>query len=284
MLGAIIGAGASLAGGLIAKKSQEKQAAQNIALQKEFAQSGIQWKVEDAKKAGVHPLYALGAQTTSFSPVSVGSDPLGQGIANAGQDISRAVNSTSTPTQRTSQFTAAMQSLALEKESLSNQLLRSQLHRMNQTPNPPLPSASQNWLVDGQGQTTLPDSSSKPLIQDDPLKRTAANPLATNQEPGAITDVGYARTATGLAPVPSKDAKDRIEDIMPAEWAWAWRNMVQPTWQQHSPPTAPTTKGMSWMYNPTAAEWQEVPTWMKLMYHLPPAALRAALRINSGRR
>ena len=35
---------------------------------KQFAKRGIQWRVHDAKKAGLHPLAALGAQTTSFSP------------------------------------------------------------------------------------------------------------------------------------------------------------------------------------------------------------------------
>jgi hypothetical protein len=39
----------------------------NIAMQKEFAQQGIGWKVADAKKAGIHPLFALGASTHSPS-------------------------------------------------------------------------------------------------------------------------------------------------------------------------------------------------------------------------
>jgi len=62
MLGPILGAASSLIGGIMGQnsqnnaiKSQENMAAQNIALQKEFAQSGIQWKVADAKAAGVHP-------------------------------------------------------------------------------------------------------------------------------------------------------------------------------------------------------------------------------------
>lgn len=44
-------------------------AAQNRALQKEFAQNSIQWKVNDAKQAGLHPLAAIGAQGTSYTPV-----------------------------------------------------------------------------------------------------------------------------------------------------------------------------------------------------------------------
>jgi hypothetical protein len=39
----------------------------NIAMQRQFAQEGIGWKVADAKKAGIHPLFALGASTHSPS-------------------------------------------------------------------------------------------------------------------------------------------------------------------------------------------------------------------------
>lgn len=42
----------------------------NIQQQREFAQKGIRWRVSDAKKAGIHPLFALGANTASFSPVA----------------------------------------------------------------------------------------------------------------------------------------------------------------------------------------------------------------------
>ena len=38
--------------------------------QKELARNQLQWRVEDAKKAGLHPMAALGLQGTSFSPVS----------------------------------------------------------------------------------------------------------------------------------------------------------------------------------------------------------------------
>ena len=155
MLGALIPAAASLIGGFMGQKSQEKQAAQNIALQKEFAQSGIQWKVEDAKKAGIHPLYALGANTTSFAPVSIGS-PLAEGINQAGQHIGRAVNATATPTQRSVAY------MQLERMGLENELIRAQIAseraRTNQAGMPPaVPSATQKYLIDGQGAAPLPD-------------------------------------------------------------------------------------------------------------------------------
>lgn len=42
----------------------------NYNAQKEFAQNSIQWKTQDAKNAGIHPLYALGNNATSYTPSS----------------------------------------------------------------------------------------------------------------------------------------------------------------------------------------------------------------------
>lgn len=92
--GNVFNAGATILGGLMGDNSSARQNAQNIAYQKEFAQKGVQWKVEDAKKAGLHPLYALGANTTSFSPVPVtGSatgDAIARGAANVVKNMSQA--------------------------------------------------------------------------------------------------------------------------------------------------------------------------------------------------
>lgn len=101
----LIGAGANILGGLVGKSTADKarnaaaaQAQQNLQAQYDFAQHGIQWKVEDAKAAGINPLAALGASTSSFSNVvgsSDASDPRASGIAAAGQDLGRAANALS---------------------------------------------------------------------------------------------------------------------------------------------------------------------------------------------
>lgn len=54
--------------------------------QKEALQNSIQWRVADAVKAGVHPLYALGAQPFSTQPVVV-DDQVGPALERAGQRI-----------------------------------------------------------------------------------------------------------------------------------------------------------------------------------------------------
>lgn len=52
-----------------------QQQLRDIGLQKEFAKHGIQWKVEDAKNAGLHPLVALGANTLGYQPVGLAEKP-----------------------------------------------------------------------------------------------------------------------------------------------------------------------------------------------------------------
>lgn len=79
----------SLLGGALASRSAQNQQEDNIQMQKEFAQNGVRWRVEDAQKAGVHPLFALGASTQGFAPNPVIPDDFG--ISQAGQGIGNAV-------------------------------------------------------------------------------------------------------------------------------------------------------------------------------------------------
>lgn len=157
MLGDLISAAANVFGGFMNRESSKEanainaaMAEKNIALQKEFAQSGVQWKVDDAKKAGVHPLYALGAQTTSFSPVSVGAvgdTSLGSGIASAGQDLSRAMAATASKPTRVE---AVAQAQAIEKGALENDLLRVQIRKLNSQIGPPMPTLADKNPLPGQ--------------------------------------------------------------------------------------------------------------------------------------
>lgn len=101
---AAIPAIASLAGGLINyfggkktdsenRKAQEQVNQQNYQAQKEFAQNSIQWKVDDAKKAGLHPLAAIGAQSSYYTPSAVAYQSqnnyqhLGNAVSDMGQNI-----------------------------------------------------------------------------------------------------------------------------------------------------------------------------------------------------
>ncbi|AXH77576.1 MAG: DNA pilot protein [Microviridae sp.] len=123
---AALGTAASIGGDLLNAKAQTDANKANIQQQRDFARHGIQWRVQDAKSAGVHPLYALGAQTPSFSP---SSQPVsyGDSLSRMGQDISRAaMSSQSADEKKQFQIQQSQQSRLLEGQ-IQNQDLRNQI-------------------------------------------------------------------------------------------------------------------------------------------------------------
>lgn len=119
-LGGLLSGVSSLVGGLFGQRNQAQINQQNIQEQELFAQSGLQWRAQDATKAqtetGINRLALLGVPTNSFSNV-VGSNDLGQGVAAAGQDIGRAI-------------TAGNPQLQRERE-LNLQLLQAKIDNVN---------------------------------------------------------------------------------------------------------------------------------------------------------
>lgn len=172
---ALLGGIGSVVSGLFGNKSEKRQ----VALQKEFAQKGIQWKVKDALKAGVHPLAALGANTVSYSPVSVGTPDFG-GI---GQDIGRAIDAGSTQNQRAAGLQtriaeAQLKGLeldnagkAIQNSALASQnVLRSQtgpaMAAVNGATNTGVPGQNSPYIVGGATITRNPNFSDAQVIED----------------------------------------------------------------------------------------------------------------------
>lgn len=165
MIGDLIAAGAKVIGGFMDQKNADKNRdlqQQQMAQQREFAQSGIQWKVEDAKAAGIHPLYALGAQTHSYSPISVGSTSAGWGstLSGMGQDIGRAVTATADPKTRTDMFTKTVQEMQLKNMDLDLQIkqadLASRVMRIKQQVGPPIPNDAPFPVKEGKAEDNAP--------------------------------------------------------------------------------------------------------------------------------
>lgn len=255
MLGSIIGAGASLLGGLFGSNSQKKQMQMQIAAQREFAQQGVQWRVEDAKKAGIHPLAALGAQTHAFSPIGVGSDyTLSQGMADAGQQLGSAISAGRTKVEK------AMQTLQLQRAGLENKLLEvqianaAQIGLMNQPGRQATvpPVGGQAQLVDGQAATDL--------VNVQPMQLTATAPGRAHAEPAAVPDIGYLHTSRGgRAPVFSEQAKERLEEDLIGSILWSARNRLMPSLGvNQSPPADSPGEGNVWVYDPISAEYVPV--------------------------
>lgn len=215
---------------------------------------GVQWKAADARAAGLHPLYAMGGQTHSFNPVSVGAVPDhsgGQLIASLsdrmGQNVSRAINATSDQAQRQER----MMDLQLQNQELQNAFLSSQIANLNQAGgNPALPSNSglAGGLI-GQG-----DASKSGYVNEQPLTRVHSDPGNPAKEAGAVPDYTYVRTDDGYAIVPSIDVKQRIEDQMVPEAMWSIRNHLLPAVSGLKPPNPklyPLPKGFTeWRWSP----------------------------------
>lgn len=281
LVGPGIGAITGLIGGKMAADASAKNARLNMAMQTAFAQHGISWKVADAIAAGVHPLAALGAQTQSFSPVTVGEEgAVGKAVAQSGQDIGRAIAAGSTRETRES---VMMTQLNLKRAELQNELLATQIAKMRGQLGPPMPGVSGGNNIDGQGDSGV-KSTLAPVAEyaypknaeapDNPLKFKATEAETSTPASGGsqahwqVPDAHWAKTATGWAPVPSEAVSDRSNSELD-EWRWAFRNQLIPSWKEltgfgggnmpHPPMHVPVPPGMKWKWAPYMMEWQLVP-------------------------
>nr|QJB19996.1 MAG: DNA pilot protein [Microvirus sp.] len=234
-----------------ANRTQAEIAERNIALQREFAQNGLRWRIEDAQAAGIHPLAALGAPGASFSPVTVGTtvpnyqSPMsgtGAALRDMGQNISRAVQSTMTPQEKI--YSETTNALKLENMQLQNDLLRGQVSHINKQNQPATPSVA-------------------PRVITKPSEQTASSSDDHSRQAGSVNDYGFVRTASGgLAIVPSTDVKERIEDQLIPELSWAVRNYGSANLGLSKAPSEkefPTKPGHKWSWDVWRQEFRQRP-------------------------
>lgn len=98
-IGTAIGAGLGVLGGFLSSKSNRENTEAGIAAQREALQNQVQWRVADAKKAGIHPLYALGMPPANISAVYM-PDTVGPAVADAGQQIGQVIASQQTQREK----------------------------------------------------------------------------------------------------------------------------------------------------------------------------------------
>lgn len=218
------------------EKKMDQDAAlarENMAQQREFAQHGIRWKVEDAKAAGLHPLAALGATTTSFSPVSVGdSSAPSLDLGNMGQGIDRAIAATQTTEEKADAYTNKLQALQLERGELENSLLKTQIMKANQPAarQPSMPSANPQYGVDGQAPTQQMSASGFPVSVDKMEQKPDQTPKHARGNPFGIPLLHNPWVADG------EDIETRYGDIgekfaianLPLDVAYTvWKRMLE---------------------------------------------------------
>jgi len=239
----VLGVGSSLQ----ANERQYQESKLNRQLQLDTLHNQIQWRVEDAKKAGIHPMAALGFTGMSYSPVSTAFQ--GTDFSGMGQDISRAVMAGQTERERQAAAgratleasqNDAYHALQLDNMQLQNDMLRSQIARFNSAQvGPPAPA---------------PGS-----VELQPDRVVVGSQGAPARSPGMVTDYAFGPTASGgYSMIPSYDIKQRIEDS-PMEWQWFLRNGIVPNVsvfrdleRQH-----PSRPGFQWRYNPLAGEFYQ---------------------------
>lgn len=116
-IGPLISGGLGILGGKLSDDASASEAAKNRALQREFAQHGVRWKAEDAKRAGLHPLFAMGAPTMSPAVSMPDVGGVGRGLAQMGQDVSRSIAATRS---REDRLRARMLEAQIEGQELEN--------------------------------------------------------------------------------------------------------------------------------------------------------------------
>lgn len=124
--------------------AQRENVAANMRQQMELARHGIRMRVEDAKESGIHPLYAIGAPSISWTPVPVGGAPAtdyADQFGKMGQDLTRAFAASESAPAKISSIQRAQQTtsnnLDLENKKLRNDLLKIQIQKATAPGNPP---------------------------------------------------------------------------------------------------------------------------------------------------
>lgn len=267
LAGAITSGGLSLLGDYLASEAtqdenqrrrqhQDQINASNYAMQKEFAQMGLRWRVEDAKAAGLHPLAALGATGASASPSFMMAEEQparSEMYSRMGQNLSRAINATLSPEEK------AMKMLQIESMRIDNAIKQRQLDSIT-SPGIPTSSLVPRHLL---GQNPLNYNFSGERVMEQPTIKSHSATNRPHQAAGEYTDYVFDRTATGLHPVPSKEIQEAIEDKFIPETLHAVRNYIYPTiskrFRQSAQPTLydhPLPRGYEWGWKPSAFEWR----------------------------
>lgn len=247
----------SLLGQKKQQKAQDRANQQNADLQREFAQNSLQWRVADARKAGIHPVFAMGASPAAASPSFQVGDH--SGWSKAGQDLTRAVSGMQSSGQR------ALGQLALERAGLENDLLKVQIRNAQTQGVSRVGEATSgdHYLIPGQ-----PNSGATKVQGpvDETKHRHASHPGAKNVEYGAVPGTAVIRTPTGYSPVVSKHAKQGMEDMSLPQLQWQIRNNILPAFSDAYSAIKSLPKpepGKKWKFNIFTGEYQQVKDFSK---------------------
>lgn len=280
-VGSVVGGALGLAGSAASNANAAAINKFNYKAQKEFAQNSIRWRVADAKAAGLHPLAALGAQSSGYTPsATIGDSPDFSFLQDVGQNIGRAIDAKRTNRERVEQ--ERKQNLLFKEElkgrRLQNQETQTRIDSMKwdmameaarnaersvrtQQQVPVMPSLGRDGsVIPGQGDATSPAGiEAKPaeIVVNDPQTRTA--------EAGSHPDKRWLRTSTGgYQPVRSEAAQQALEDDIVGSFRYDMRNGLanMANSQDNAPPRAFLPDGgrgdYFWFWDGVLGEWYPV--------------------------
>lgn len=140
----------NLIGGLFGQSEQEKINQQNIQQAQFMASNAIQMRVNDAKKAGINPLAALGSSFSPSPPQLVGSDALPNAIGAMGQNVSRAAQAYGDTISKSAELDNALKEAQIKQIEAStvDTLARASKNAQLVAPGSP-PTLPYNWNVGG---------------------------------------------------------------------------------------------------------------------------------------
>lgn len=250
IVGDAIGADASRDAVREANAANREIAERNLFWQQQFAQHGVRWRTEDALRAGIHPLVAMGASVPQFSPSGetvFADSSRGDFARSTGQNLSRAFAATMTAEEKQmASLRLAAARAELDSRLMDNTMKAIELKRLQS--GTPFPSMGTNFIP-GQGDA---------LVQDFPLKRTISQPGSPQQEAGWRPDVAFTRTSQGFAPVMPESIAESMESNPLGSFLWFLRNQVLPNFVREG--SAPSKNQLPpgydfWAFDKFSQEW-----------------------------
>lgn len=218
-IGSAVGGIASAISGHSANNANAALTRAQFEYQKELHRNQLQWRVEDAKKAGLHPMAALGLSSMSFSPVSStmqGSDyswmgDMGQALG-AGYAAMKGKNKEEQEQAKILQ--AKSEALQLRNAELQNERLEAEIDAIRwdmagsmsgaigpalRGPGSPFTSGlnKSKYAIEGQPDSFITSGFEEPI-------KSYSIRLDADGKPAEI--------------IPSDAYKSRVEDTMGVEW------------------------------------------------------------------
>lgn len=278
----------NIAGGLFGGGGKGKQGDAERFAEKQLhtqMQKAIQWRVQDAREAGVHPLAALGASVsaTPATPVGGSSDGdrynLAASLGELGQSIVRAIGANMSEEERDR---ASMRALQLEEQELTNEQLRFNLQQMRNSVAPP----PDHWSMYGgtgpiprgapiEAVRLHPGASAAGLVENKPSEVIRNAEGVPGQEAGTSPELQWMRTNKGWVAMPSTHWN--MDDVSsPGTFGWLLRNRMYPAIpyqavKSMTPPRDPQGNSVlpkgakGWLYDPISTEW--TPTYEDRPWH-----------------